>query len=55
VNKPWFDEECSQFLGQRKQAKMQWLQDPNQTNVINPNSVRREASRHLKESGISES
>jgi hypothetical protein len=31
---PWFDEECSRFLDQRKQAKMQWLQDPNQCNVI---------------------
>jgi hypothetical protein len=28
-HKPWFDEECSQVLGQRKQVKMQWLQDPN--------------------------
>jgi hypothetical protein len=27
-HKPWFDEECSQFLCQRKQGKMQWLQDP---------------------------
>jgi len=30
-HKPWFEEECSRFLDQRKQAKMQWLQDPNQT------------------------
>jgi predicted site-specific integrase-resolvase len=30
---PWFDEECSQFLDQRKQAKRQWLQDTNQCNV----------------------
>jgi hypothetical protein len=26
--KPWMDEECSQISGQRKQAKIQWLQDP---------------------------
>ena len=26
------------FLDQRKQAKMQWLQDPNQSNVDNLNS-----------------
>jgi len=32
-HKPWFDEECSRFLDQRKQAKMQWLQDPTQSNV----------------------
>jgi hypothetical protein len=31
-HKLWFDEECSQFLGQRKQAKMQWLQNPYQSN-----------------------
>jgi hypothetical protein len=27
-HKPWFDKECSTFLDQRKQAKMQWLQNP---------------------------
>jgi hypothetical protein len=32
-HKPWFDEDCSQVLGQRKQAKMQWLQNPNQSNL----------------------
>jgi hypothetical protein len=31
-HKPWFDEECSQVLSQRKHAKMQWLKDPNQSN-----------------------
>jgi len=29
-HKPWFDEECSWFLDQRKQATVRWLQDPNQ-------------------------
>ena len=47
-HKPWFDEECLGFLGQRKQAKMQWLQDPNQSSVDNLNNVRREASRHFR-------
>ena len=28
------------FLDQRKQAKMQWVQDPNQNNVDNLNNVR---------------
>jgi hypothetical protein len=28
---PWFDHEFSQFLDQGKKAKMQWLQDPNQS------------------------
>jgi hypothetical protein len=32
-HKPWFDEECLGFLGQRKQAKMQWIHDPSQSNV----------------------
>ena len=31
-NKPWFDE-CLGFLDQRKWAKMQWIQDPSQSNV----------------------
>jgi len=30
------------FLGQRKQAKMQWLQDPSQSNV------RLESNRHFR-------
>jgi len=42
-HKPWFDEECSQFLDQRKQDKLQWLQDPNQSIVDNLNNVTREA------------
>jgi hypothetical protein len=47
-HKPWFDEECSQVLGKRKQAKMQWLQDPNQSNLDNLNNTRHEASRHFR-------
>jgi hypothetical protein len=27
--KPWFNERCSKLLDQSKQAKLQWLQDPN--------------------------
>jgi hypothetical protein len=34
-HKPWFDEECLDFLYQRKQAKMHWLQDPYRSNVDN--------------------
>jgi hypothetical protein len=40
-HKPWLDEECSQFLGQRKLAKMQWLQ----SNLDNLNNARHEASK----------
>jgi hypothetical protein len=56
-HKPCFDEDCSSFLDQRKQVKLQWLQDPNQNNVDNLNNVRPEASKHLrgKKKGISES
>jgi len=45
--KPWFDEECLGFLDQRKQAKMQWIQDPSQSIVDTLNKVRRDASRHF--------
>jgi hypothetical protein len=38
--KPWFDEGCSALLDQRKQAKLQWLQDPSEVN--------RERSRHFR-------
>jgi lipoate-protein ligase A len=34
-HKPWFDEGCSKLLDQRKQAKLQWLQDPVEINVDN--------------------
>jgi len=55
-NKPWFDEECLGFLEQRKWAKLQWIQDPRQSNVDILNNVRREVSRHFRnKKGISES
>ena len=47
-NKPWFDEECLGFLDQRKRAKLQWIQDPRQSNVDILNNVRREVSRHFR-------
>jgi len=47
-NKPWFDEECLGFYDQRKQAKMQWIQDPSQSDVDNLNNVGREVSRHFR-------
>ena len=46
--KPWLDEKCLRFLDQGKQAKMQWLQDPNQSNVDNLNNVRHESNRHCR-------
>jgi hypothetical protein len=45
---PWFDEGCSKLLGQRKQAKLQWLQNPSEINGVNLNNVRHEASRYFR-------
>jgi hypothetical protein len=39
---------CPKLLDQRKQAKLQWLQDPNEINGDNLNNVRRGASRHFR-------
>jgi hypothetical protein len=39
--KPWFDEGCSKLLDQRKQAKLQWLQDSSEINGDNLNNVSR--------------
>jgi hypothetical protein len=47
-HKPWFYEECSKLLDQRKQAKFQWLQDSSEIKGDNLNNVRREASRHFR-------
>jgi hypothetical protein len=33
-HKPWFDEGISNLLNQRKQAKLQWLQDPSEMGII---------------------
>jgi hypothetical protein len=45
---PWFDKECVGFLDQRKQAKMQWIQDPSRSTADNLNNVRRDTSRHFR-------
>jgi hypothetical protein len=41
---------CSELLDQRKQDKLQWLQDPSEINGDNLNNVRREASRYFRNS-----
>jgi hypothetical protein len=38
--KPWFDEEYLGFWDHRKKVKMQWEQDPNQSNEDNLNNIR---------------
>jgi hypothetical protein len=46
--KPWFDEGCSTFVDQRKQAKLQWLQDPSEASEGNLSDIRREGTRHFR-------
>jgi hypothetical protein len=43
-HKPWFYKQCSKLLDQKKQVKLQWLQDPSEINGDNLNNVRRETS-----------
>jgi hypothetical protein len=38
-HKPWFNEGCSELLDQRKEAKLQWLQDPSEINGNNMNTI----------------
>jgi hypothetical protein len=47
-HKPWFDDKCSKLFDQRKQAKLQWLQDPREVNEDNLSGVRWEASTHFR-------
>ena len=47
-HKPWVDKECVDILDQRKQAKMQWIQNPSGSNVDNLNNIRRDVSRHFR-------
>jgi hypothetical protein len=47
-HKPWSDEESSKLVDQRKQAILQWLQDPSEINGDNLKTVRLEASRYLR-------
>jgi hypothetical protein len=47
-HKLWLDERCTKLLDQRKQAKLQCLQDPSEINGDNLDNVRCEASRHFR-------
>jgi hypothetical protein len=40
-HKPLFNKGCSELLDQRKQAKLQWLQDPSEINGDNLKNVRK--------------
>jgi hypothetical protein len=46
--KPWFDKERSKLVDRRKQAKLQWLQDPSEANEDNLSNAQQEASRHFR-------
>jgi hypothetical protein len=48
----WFNEGCSKLLDRRKQAKLQWLQDPCEINGDNLNNVRCEARRYFRNKEI---
>jgi predicted CopG family antitoxin len=43
-----FHEVCLKLLDQRKETKLQWLQDPNQIKGDNLNNVRHETRRHFR-------
>ena len=47
-HKSWFGEECLRPSDQRKRVEMQWLQDPNQSNIDNLDNVKHRGSRHFK-------
>jgi hypothetical protein len=47
-HKPRVDEECLRTLDQRKQTKIHWLQDPNQSSVDNLDNVKGEASTYFR-------
>jgi hypothetical protein len=42
-HEPWFNKGCTKLLDQRKQAKLQWLQDPSRINGDNLNSISQQA------------
>jgi hypothetical protein len=47
-HKSWFDKGCSRLIDQRKEAKLQWLNDPSEINGDNLNNVRCGASRYFR-------
>jgi hypothetical protein len=48
LHKLWFDKDRSESVDGRKQAKLQWLQDPSEVNEDDLSNVRREASKHFR-------
>jgi hypothetical protein len=48
MHKPWFDDGCSKLINQKKQAKLQWFQDPSEINGDKLIKIRRDISRHFR-------
>jgi hypothetical protein len=47
-NKLWFDDEYSKLIDKRKQAKLQWLQNPSQINGDKLQNLRLQTSRTFR-------
>jgi hypothetical protein len=47
-HKPWFDKGFSKLLDQKKQARLQWLQDTSEINEDNLYNIRCKASKHFR-------
>jgi hypothetical protein len=47
-HKPWFNKRRSKLLDKRKEAKLQWLQDPSERRGDSLNNIRRKTSRHFR-------
>jgi hypothetical protein len=43
-HKPWFDEACLKLVDQRKETRLQWLQDPTEIKWDNLNIVGHEGN-----------
>ena len=43
---------CTNTVNKRKQAKLNWLQEPNEVNLENMGSIKQETSRVLKNKKI---
>jgi hypothetical protein len=50
-NKSFFDDECLKLIGQRKLAKLEWLQNPSQINGDNLVNLRCETSKTFRNKG----
>jgi hypothetical protein len=48
-NKPWFSQGCSELANERKQAKLLWLQNPNDQTAEDFSNVKRNTCRTFKQ------